>query len=53
MRSHASCPQIQLGVQPTEDARESPSHQFLWLSLQCQWCPPRPGQGPHLAFLAL
>ena len=28
MRSHKNCPQIQLGVQPTEDTCEGPSHQF-------------------------
>ena len=42
MRSHASCPQIWLGVQPTEDTCESPSHQLLWMPLQCRWYPPRP-----------
>ena len=34
-----------LGVQPTENTCEGSSHQFLWLPLQCQWCPPRPGKG--------
>ena len=24
---------------------ESPSHQFLWLPIWCQWCPPRPRKG--------
>ena len=44
-RSYAYHLQIGLGVQPTEDTCEGPSYQFLWLPLQCQWCPPRPGQG--------
>ena len=30
MRSYASCPQIWLGVQPTEDTHKSPSCQLLW-----------------------
>ena len=44
-RSHANCPQIQLGVQPTEDTHEGPIHQFLWMPIWCQWCPPRPWKG--------
>ena len=45
MRPHAHCPHIWLGIQPTEDTCEGPSHQFLWLSLWCQWSPLRPRQG--------
>ena len=44
MRSHASCLQIQLGIQPTEDTCKSPSFQPLWLSLQCQCVHPDPGK---------
>ena len=28
-----------------KNTHEGSSHQFLWLPLQCQWCPPRPGKG--------
>ena len=52
MRSHANCPQIWLGVQPTEDTCEGPSHQLLWMSLRCQWSPPRPRQGQCCTCLA-
>ena len=44
-RSHADCPQIWLGVQSTENTHEGSNHQFLWLPLWCQWCPPRPEKG--------
>ena len=44
--------QIWLGVQPTEDACESPSRQFLWMPLWCQWSPPRPRQGQCCTCLA-
>ena len=27
-----------------KNTHEGPSYQFLWLLLQCQWCPPRPGK---------
>ena len=52
LRPYAYHPQIWLGVQPTENTCEDPSHQLLWLPLWCQWCPPRPGKGwccTHLA----
>ena len=52
MRSYAYRLQIQLGVQSTENTCEGPSHQFLWLPLQCQWCPPGPGQGRCCTCLA-
>ena len=52
MRYHENCPQIWLGVQPTEDTREGPSRQFLWMPLQCQWSPPRPRQGRCCTCLA-
>ena len=44
-RSYVYCLQIWLGVQPTEDTHESPSHQFLRMPIQCQWCPSRPWKG--------
>ena len=28
-----------------ENACKAPSCKFLWLLVQCQWCPPRPGEG--------
>ena len=52
MRSYVYHPQIWLGVQPTENTHEGPSHQFHWLSLWCQWCPPRPRQGRCCTCLA-
>ena len=45
MKPHVGCQQIWVSVQPTKNACKGPHHQFLWLSLQCQWCPPRPRQG--------
>ena len=44
-RPYAYHLQIWLGVQPTENTCEDPSCQLFWLPLQCQQCPPRPGQG--------
>ena len=52
MRSHANCPQIRLGIQPTEDAHKGPSCQFLWMPLWCQWHPPRPWKGRCCTCLA-
>ena len=52
MRPYVYCLQIRLGVQSTENTCEGPSHQFLWLPLWCQWCPPRPRQGWCCTWLA-
>ena len=42
---HAGSLQVWSCVQSTENTHQGPSHQLLWLPIQCQWCPPRPGEG--------
>ena len=44
MRSHVNCPQIQFGVQPTEDTCEGPSHQFLGCLYDANGVHPDPGK---------
>ena len=42
---HAGSPQVWSCVQSIENAHKGPCCKLLWLPIQCQWCPPGPGEG--------